>query len=50
MKETHVIWKQAKPVKSEGFWRIQRKDGKLVGWYDSKALAIKEINKSPWLQ
>ena len=42
--------KISKPVKSGGSWRIQRHDGVLIGFYASKELAQKFINKTGYLQ
>jgi len=42
-------WKISKAVKGDGYWRILRHDGVLVGYYDTKELAEKNIAKSPWL-
>ncbi len=42
--------KQSKPKRVDGFWRIRRHDGELVGWYESERLAIKAIATSPWLR
>ena len=43
-------WKQSKPVKHEGLWRIMRHDGAIVGAFATKALAQKAIDTSGWLQ
>ena len=44
-------WKISHPVKDRvtGSWRIQRRDGALVGYYATKKLAQRAIDKSPWL-
>lgn len=43
-------WKQSKPEKVDGTWRIRRHDGELVGWYATRDLAQKVIDCSGWLQ
>ena len=47
MKQT---WKIAKPVKSEGSWRIKRHDKVLVGYFATKRLAQKAIDEARWLR
>jgi hypothetical protein len=42
-------WKKAQPEKVDGAWRIRRADGELVGWYATKALAQRAIDKSGWI-
>lgn len=36
------------PEKVGPNWRIRRRDGVLVGWYATKELALKAIDKSPY--
>ena len=42
-------WKQSKPEKIDGTWRIRRHDGELIGWYASMALAQRIIDTAPYL-
>lgn len=42
-------WKTSTPVKVDGVWRIRRQDGELVGWYATRALAQKAIDRAGYL-
>lgn len=42
-------WKASKPEKCDDAWRIRRHDGELVGWYATKELAQREIDRAPYL-
>ncbi len=42
--------KLSKPERVGTCWRVRRHDGELVGWYMTRDLAQKSIDKSPWLR
>jgi hypothetical protein len=43
-------WKQSRPVKLDGVWRILNHAGQIVGAYETKKLAQRAIDKAPYLQ
>lgn len=43
-------WNISKPEKVDGAWRIRRHDGELVGWFSTRELAQKEIDRAGYLQ
>ena len=49
-REMGMSQKISKPEKVDGFWRIRRHDGELVGFYGSRDLAQRAIDTQGWLQ
>lgn len=47
---TQQTWKISKPIKVDGFWRVIRHDGEVVGFYATKQLAQRAIDTQGWLQ